>query len=130
MCSCVEQWCSVKSVASVDTVQNLPVEHLALEDSLKFIRIFQEGYTLLFRKVPTLTWSPGITSGYVNTLRSSYLMETLLAFMHRDAVELVTTQISLGFYNRLSLVPKPNNQRRLILDLNNLARTHPPLYSP
>ena len=35
-------------------------------------------------------------------------------------MELVATEKSLGFYNRLSLVPKPNNRWRPILDLSTL----------
>ena len=38
----------------------------------------------------------------------------------RKAVDLVTNQTSLGFYNRLCLVPKPNNRWRPILDLRTL----------
>ena len=40
--------------------------------------------------------------------------------MNKNAVELVRNQESLGIYNRLFLVPKPNNQWRPILDLSNL----------
>ena len=40
--------------------------------------------------------------------------------MNRNAVESVENQNSLGFYNRLFLVPKPNNQWRPILDLSTL----------
>ena len=38
--------------------------------------------------------------------------------VNKNAVELVTNQNSLGFYNWLFLVPKPNNQWRPILDLS------------
>ena len=38
----------------------------------------------------------------------------------KNAVELVHNQTSLGFFNRLFLVPKPNNKWRPILDLSNL----------
>ena len=40
--------------------------------------------------------------------------------MNKDAIELVHNQTSLGFFNRLFLVPKPNNQWRPILDLSKL----------
>ena len=40
--------------------------------------------------------------------------------MNKNAVELVANQNSIGFYNRLFLVPKPNNRCRSILDLSNL----------
>ena len=42
--------------------------------------------------------------------------------MNKNAVEPVTTQKSLGFYNRLFLVPKANNQLRLTLDLSTLNK--------
>ena len=38
----------------------------------------------------------------------------------KNAVELVQNQTSLGFFNRLFLVPKPNNKWRPILDLSKL----------
>ena len=40
--------------------------------------------------------------------------------MTKNAVERVHKQTSLGFFNRLFLVPKPNNKWRPILDLSNL----------
>ena len=40
--------------------------------------------------------------------------------MDKNAVELVHNQTSLGFFNRLFLVPKPNNKWRPILDLSKL----------
>ena len=40
--------------------------------------------------------------------------------MDKNAVELVQTQRSLGFFNWLFLVPNPNNNWRPILDLSNL----------
>ena len=36
-------------------------------------------------------------------------MEALHALMMKNAVELVKNQRSLAFFNRLILVPKPNN---------------------
>ena len=40
--------------------------------------------------------------------------------MDKTAIELVHNQTSLGFFNRLFLVPKPNNKWRPILDLSKL----------
>ena len=40
--------------------------------------------------------------------------------VNKNAVEPVANQNSLGFYNRLFLVPKPNNRWRPILDLSTL----------
>ena len=46
--------------------------------------------------------------------RNSYLLEALHQLIDKNAVELVQNQTSLGFFNRLFLVPKP------ILDLSKL----------
>ena len=40
--------------------------------------------------------------------------------MDKNAIELVHKQVSLGFFNRLFLVPKPNNKWRPILDRSNV----------
>ena len=45
---------------------------------------------------------------------------TVSAYKNKNAVESVANQSSLGFYNRLFLVPKPNNRWRPILDLSTL----------
>ena len=86
----------------------------------KIVQILREGYTLPFRTRPTLTRSPTVVSRYVNPHRNSYLLEALHQLIDKNAVELVHNQTSLGFFNRLFLVPKPNNKWRPILDLSNL----------
>ena len=55
-----------------------------------------------------------------NPHRNSYLLEALQPLIDNNAVELVHNQTSLGFFNRLFLVPKPNNRWRPILDLSKL----------
>ena len=50
----------------------------------------------------------------------SYLLEALHQLLHKNVVELIQNPQSLGFYNRLFLVPKPNNRWRPILDLSKL----------
>ena len=62
-----------------------------------------------------------IISCYVNP-RNLYLLETLHQLMNKNAVKLVKNQESLGFYNRLFLVPKPNNKWRPMVDLCNLNK--------
>ena len=47
-------------------------------------------------------------------------MEALHQLTDKNAVELVRNQTSLGFFNQLFLVPKPNNKWRPILDLSKL----------
>ena len=66
--------------------------------------------------------SPNIISCCVNPHRNLYLLEALHQLMTKNAVEPVTNQTSLGFYNQLFLVPKPNNRWRPILDLSNLNK--------
>ena len=61
-----------------------------------------------------------VISCYVNPYRDSYLLEALHQLIDKNAVELVQNQRSLGFFNRLFLVPKPNNKWRPILDLSKL----------
>ena len=86
----------------------------------KVVQILREGYTLPFRIRPNLTRIPTVVSCYANPLRNSYLLEALHQLIDKNAVEQVSHQTSLGFYNRLFLVPKPNNKRRPILDLSHL----------
>ena len=80
----------------------------------------REGYTLPFRIRPNLTRSPTVISRYVNPHRNSYMLEALHQLIDKNAIELVHNQTSLGFFNRLFLVPKPNNKWRPILDLSKL----------
>ena len=86
--------------------------------SPKFTTFLKEGYSLPFQIQPNLTRSPTVLSAYVNPLRNSYLTAALHALVQKNAVEPVRTQKSLGFFNRLFLVPKPNNQWRPILELS------------
>ena len=86
----------------------------------KIVQILREGYTLPFWIRPNLARSPTVISCYVNPHRNSYLVEALHQFIDKNAVELVHNQTSLGFFNRVFLVPKPNNNWRPILDLSKL----------
>ena len=86
----------------------------------KVVTILREGYTLPFQSRPNLTRSPNVISCYVNPHRNLYLLEALHQLLTKNAVEPVTTQKSLDFYNRLFLVPKPNCRWRPILDLSTL----------
>ena len=119
------------SSANVPTVAiNLPVgsrlhqfweKWEALGSTSKVVTILREGNTLPFRFRPNLTRSPTVISNYVNPQRQSNLLEALYQLMNKNAVEPVANQNSLGFYNRLFLVPKPNNRWRPILDLSTLS---------
>ena len=122
--SCVYHLCSVNPVPNVrPVVQNLPVgarlNHFwEIWAGPKVVQMLKDGYTLPFQARPNLTTSPAIVSCYVHPHRNLYLLEALHQLTNKNAVELVQNQASLGFYNRLFLVPKPNNKWRPILDLS------------
>ena len=128
--SCVGHLSSANTVTNVPTVViNPPVgarlqqfweKWEALGSSPKVVTILREGYTLPFRFRPNLTRSPTVISNYVNPQRQSHLLEALYQLTNKNAVEPVANQNSLGFYNRLFLVPKPNNRWRSILNLSTL----------
>ena len=128
--SCVTQLCPVQPVVNAPNVaQNLPVgarlqsfwkTWLNLGAGPKVVQILREGYPLPFRIRPQLTRSPTVISRYVNPHRNSYLLEALHQLIDKNAVERVQNPKSLGFFNRLFLVPKPNNKWRPILDLSKL----------
>ena len=128
--SCVGHLSSVTSVTNVPTVVTHPLvgarlqqfweKWEALGSSPKVVTILREGYILPFRFRPNLTRSPTVISKYVNLQRQSHLLEALYQLTNKNAVEPVENQNSLGFYNWLFLVPKPNNWWRPILDLSTL----------
>ena len=128
--SCVGQLPSVKLVTNAQhAVLDPPVgarlnqcwqKWETLGSSPKVVNILREGYTLPFRFRPHLTRSPTVISNYHNPTKQSFLIEALYQLLNKNAVEPVDNPNSLGFYNRLFLVPKPNNRRRPILDLSTL----------
>ena len=128
--SCLGHLSSANIVTNVPTVAiNPPVgarlhqfweKWEALGSSPKVVTMLREGYTLPFRFRPNLTRSPTVISNYVNPHRQSHLLEALYQLTNKNAVDPVANQNSLGFYNRLFLVPKPNNRWRPILDLSTL----------
>ena len=128
--SCVGHLSSVTSVTNVTTVVTHPPVGARLQQfwekwevlgsSPKVVTILREGYTLPFRFRPNLTRSPTVISKYVNLQRQSHLLEALYQLTNKNAVKPVENQNSLGFYNRLFLVPKPNNRWRPILNLSTL----------
>ena len=128
--SCVGQLPSVKLVTNAQhAVLDPPVgarlnqcwqKWETLGSSPKVVNILREGYTLPFRFRPHLTRSPTVISNYHNPIKQSFLIEALYQLINKNAVEPVDNPNSLGFYNRLFLVPKPNNRWRPILDLSTL----------
>ena len=112
-----------------NVVSNLPVgarlqnfweKWLDLGAGPKVVQIPREGYTLPFRTRPKLSRVPTVVSCYGNPRRNLKLLEALHQLTTKNAIELVNKQTLLGFFNRLFLVPKPNNKWRPILDLSNL----------
>ena len=90
--------------------------------SPRAVQILQEGYVLPFRVRPILTREPVIKSGYAHAPRQAHLMNALHALLVKRAIEPVQNPKSLAFYNRIFLVPKPNNKWRPILDLSTLNK--------
>ena len=97
---CVDQ-CSVQPVTYVHTVAlNLPVgarlqflgNMAVLGASPKVKRILKEGYILPFQNRPALTMSSIIISGYVGSLRNSYLMKATHLRMQKQVVKKVKNQ--------------------------------------
>ena len=128
--SCVTQLLFANPVSNApNAVPYLPVgarlqkfwkSWLKLGAGPKVVQILKEGYTLPFRVRPKLTRSPTVISCYVNPQRNSYLLEALHQLIDKNAVEQVINKTSLSFFNRLFLVPKPNDKWRPILDLSHL----------
>ena len=127
---CVDHLCSVTPVANVPNVaSNLPVgtrlqnywtKWVDLGANPTVVQILREGYHLPFRIRPKLARNPTVISCYVNPHRNSYLVEALYQLITKNAIEIVQNPNSLGFFNRLFLVPKPNKKWRPILDLRKL----------
>ena len=130
LASCVTPSSYVKTVVNVkNAVTNPPVGArlqsfwqvwLDLGSSHRVVRMLRSGYILPFQNRPFLSRHPTVISRYVNHRRNSYLSEALHQLISKNAVEPVQNPKSLGFFNRLFLVPKPNNKWRPILDLSNL----------
>ena len=128
--SCVTQLSCVQLVESVkNAALNLPVGARLqnfwtvwsqMGAGPKVVQILKQGYTLPFQNRPKLSRVPTVVSSYANLHRNSYLLEALQQLIDKNAVERVHNQTSLGFFNRLFLVPKPNNKWRPILDLSKL----------
>ena len=119
--SCVGHLCSVNLVTNAQhAVIDPPVGARLNQCWEKWDATLREGYTLPFRFRPYLTRSPTVISNYHNPTKQSFLVEALYQLINKNAVEPVENQNSLGFYNQLFLVPKPNNRWRPVLDLEHL----------
>ena len=70
--------------------------------------------------LPAQTEPMQVTNCHKQLSKQAHLLEALYQQVNKNAVEPVANQNSLGFYNRLFLVPKPNNRWRPVLDLSTL----------
>ena len=127
--NCQYKECKLKSVKSVSCVTQLscvnPVTNVPnvapnLAVGARLQNFWKTWLDLPFQTRPKLVRFPAVISCYGNPQRNSYLLEALHQLVDKNAVELVRNQSSLSFFNRLFLVPKPNNRWRPILDLSNL----------
>ena len=73
---------------------------------------------LPFKLKPPLVRHPLILSGYANQNRNKFLREAVQNLVDKKAVEMVRVRASLAFFNRLFIVPKPNQKWRPVLDLS------------
>ena len=93
---------------------------LSLGSNPRVVSILKEGYSLPFQIRAPLSRLPVIISHYSDPVKNKHLKESLQTLILKQAVEKVMVPSSLAFYNRLFLVPKPNNKWRPILDLSQL----------
>ena len=118
--SCVNPVINAPNMPVGARLQNFWKKWLDLSAGPKVVQILREGCTIPFGIRPNLSRTPTVISCYGNPHRNLKLLEALHQFVDKNAIELVHKQISLGFFNRLFLVSKPNNKWRPILDLSNL----------
>ena len=130
--SCVDPCLFVQNVQGVPTVvhdgpvggrlQKFWQVWQRLGANPRAVSILKEGYSLPFRLRPPLTRVPIIQSCYANPVKSRFLKEALISLQGKLVVEPVLVRSSLALYNRLFLVPKPENRWRPILDLSRLNK--------
>ena len=80
----------------------------SIRASPRVVSILKNGYTLPFQTRPPLTWEPLLQSGYATSVRQNLLQESVWSLLAKQAIKRVHNPSSLGFYNRLFLVPKPD----------------------
>ena len=88
----------------------------------RVVSILKEGYVLPFKLKPPLVRHPLIVSGYASPNRNKFLREAVQNLVDKKAVEMVRVRASLAFFNRLFIVPKPNQKWRPVLDLSALNK--------
>ena len=98
--------------------QNFWKKWLNLGAGPRVVQILKQGYTLPFQIRPNLSRTPTVI--WQSSQKPQTVREALHQLIAKDAIELVHKKVSLGFFSRLFLVPKPNNNWRPILDLSKL----------
>ena len=84
--------------------------------------LIRDGYKLPFRECPNLSRVPCIISSYEGFDKQNALWTSIQDLLQKNAVEVVPTPESLGFYSHLFLVPKPGNRWRPVIDLSTLNK--------
>ena len=117
---------NVRNVANAQIVggrlQKFGQKRSLLGANPRVVSILKDGYILPFKNRPPLVRDRLIVSVYANPLRNLYLKEALQALLQKEAVEMVRVRTSLAFFNRLFIVPKPNQKWRPVLDLSSLKQ--------
>ena len=88
--------------------------------SSNVLNIITNGYVLPFLSKPSLVRFPLILSEYKVRQKDQALATCIQSLLSKSAIERVENVKSLGFYNRLFLVPKPHQRWRPVIDLSRL----------
>ena len=112
---CVKPVCCISHCLCIQPVEN--VQHVVRNPPVggclqKFLQVWlsqgsnprvlsilKEGYSLPFKVRPPLSRSPVIVTGYTDPVRNKHLIESLIAFIQKQAVEKVVVSTSLAFYS-------------------------------
>ena len=84
------------------------------------VKHYHNGNVLPFISRPNLVRAPLIQSGYKALQKELALSSCIQSLLSKNAIERVENVKSLGFYNRLFLVPKPHQRWRPVIDLSRL----------
>ena len=108
--SSVVQCVSAPPVPIVHSVVHAPLLGGCLQPFWQVWARLERGLRTIIQSQTPLVRDPMIISGYADPLRNLYLRESVQIFLHKRAIEMVRVRTSLAFYNRLFIVPKPNQK--------------------
>ena len=112
----------VDHCVSAPTVPNAPNADLGPPRS-KFKSSFHpKGWVCATIQTKTPSSETPPDSGYANPNRNKFLREAIQNLVDKKAVEMVRVRASLAFFNRLFIVPKPNQRWRPVLHLSALNK--------